>query len=56
MLLDALGAILLGNLSTGKGVKKNKVLNCAAKGSNCMQANTPGRGVMKVGKGMIRAG
>ena len=41
MLLGTLGASLLGNLSTGKGVKRLKI---------------PGRGVMRAGEGTIRAG
>ena len=56
MVLGALGAILLENLLTGKGVKQAKTLDCVAKASNCMQANTPGQGVMKMGKGSFRAG
>ena len=40
MLLGTLGASLLGNLLTGKGLK----------------AKLPGRGVMRAGEGAIRVG
>ena len=41
MLLGTLGASLLGNLLTGKGVERSKIL---------------GQGVMRGGEGTIRAG
>ena len=44
MLLGTLGASLLGNLLTDKGVKRPK------------SSNIPGRGVMRAGEGTIRAG
>ena len=41
LLLCTLGASLLGNLLTGKGVKQSKI---------------PGQGVIRAGEGTIRAG
>ena len=43
MLLGALGASLLGNLSWGKGVKRSKTLS--------KKANIPRQGVMRGGEG-----
>ena len=46
MLLGTLGASLLGNLSIGKGA--------IATSQGC-KANMPGRGIIGVGEGTIRA-
>ena len=49
MLLGALGASLLGNLLTGKGIYR------AGKGKEAM-ATSQGRGINRAGEGVLRAG
>ena len=65
MSLSTLGASLLGNLLTGKGVKQSNTLDRVATISNRTPANIAGRGVMRAaeraiatsqGQGTFRAG
>ena len=54
MLLGTLGASLLGNLLTGKGMKPSKTLvDRVVKVSNRTRANIHGQGVMRPGEAAI---
>ena len=55
ILLGTLGAILLGNLLTIKGVKQSQRLARVVKASNCTRGNIPVRGLAKAGEGVMRA-
>ena len=55
MLLGALGATLLGNLLTGKGVIATSQ-GCKWLETLATQANISGRGTIRAGEGTIRTG
>ena len=55
MLLGALGATLLGNLLTGKGVTATSQ-GCEWLEILATQANISGRGTIRAGEGTIRTG